>query len=262
MAGVGKNIRWSRFLDRRSGRGILVPIDHGLTIGPLPGLDTLDQMARFITHPAITGVIAHKGIVERLGSRGLLRGPGVMVHVNGMTSLSGKPDDKERLTSIESAARLGADGVSLQLNFDGTNDAHNLSQLGAVVDEAAHHGLPVLTMLYDKAPSDTAAGRLTRQRHLIRACVELGTDALKLAAPQEPAELPALLDGLVSHTAVFFAGGSIRSEEETMKLARDVTLAGATGVCIGRNVFQRKDASATLGRLAEVILSASREAAP
>jgi len=262
MEGIAKKIRWSRFLDRRSGRGIIVPIDHGLTVGPLDGLDSLAQIAGWITHPAITGILAHKGMVERLGSRGLLRGVGIMVHLNGMTSISTGPDQKERLTSVETALRLGADAVSLQLNFDGTNDAHNLMQLGAVVDEAQLHGLPVLTMLYDKVPCDRPAPRMQRLRHLIRACVELGTDALKLSAPASLSELPALLAGVSEHTAVFFAGGAVGSEEALLRLAQEAVASGATGLCVGRNVFQRESAAATLTRLGQVVLQTAEEALP
>lgn len=255
MNGIAKKIRWSRFLDQRSSRGIIVPIDHGLTIGPLEGLDSMAQAARWITHPAITGIIAHKGMVERLGSRGLLRGVGLMIHLNGMISLSSEPDRKVRLTSVEAAIRLGADAVSLQLNFDGTNDAHNLTELGAVVDEAQRYGLPVLTMLYDKVPCDGEEQSSLRLRHLVRACVELGTDAIKLAAPARLSELPALLKGVKEHTAVFFAGGAVRSEEEMLRLAQEVVRSGATGLCVGRNIFQRESATAVLTRLQEVVLA-------
>jgi len=254
MNSVAKRIRWSHFVDRRCGRGIIVPIDHGLSIGPVEGLDSLEQVAGWMGHPGITGIIAHKGMVERLAGRGLLRGFGVMVHLNGMTSLAPEPDRKERLTSIEAALRLGADAVSLQLNFDGTNDAHNLTQLGEVVDEAARYGLPVLTMLYDKVPGDGPEQRLARLRHLMRACVELGTDALKLAAPEDLRLMPALLECIREHTAVFFAGGAKRSEEEVLLLAREVVACGATGLCVGRNIFQRPSALATLTRLQELVL--------
>lgn len=259
MDGVGKSLRFSRFLERRSGRGILVPIDHGLTVGPLPGLERPEEIATWIGHPAITGVIAHKGLVERLAGRGLLRGVGVMVHLNGMTCLAPRPDQKERLTSMEAAVRLGADAVSLQLNFDGTNDAPNLVQLGAVVDEAASFGLPVLTMLYDKLSLDGTEARVRRLRHLARACVELGTDALKLAAPGTASELPEILRGLTPHTAVFFAGGAVRAEAEMVSLAAKIVAAGATGLCVGRNVFQRDNACSALDRLGEVIFRAPRE---
>jgi class I fructose-bisphosphate aldolase/fructose-bisphosphate aldolase/2-amino-3,7-dideoxy-D-threo-hept-6-ulosonate synthase len=254
MSGVAKRIRWSHFVDRHCGRGIIIPIDHGLTLGPVEGLDRVEEVARWLGHPGFTGIIAHKGMVERLGGQGLLRGFGVMVHLNGMTSLSPQPDHKERLTSVEAALRLGADGVSVQLNFDGTNDAHNLTQLGEVVDEAQRYGLPVLTMLYDKAPCERPEQRLGRLRHLMRACVELGTDALKLAAPEDLGWLDELLTGVKEHTAVFFAGGALRSEEELLLLAKEVVDRGATGLCVGRNVFQRPSVLATLSRLQRIVL--------
>lgn len=253
MEGVAKKIRWSRFLDRQSGRGLIVPIDHGLTMGPLEGLDSVEQMARWMTHPAITGIIAHKGMVERLAGHGLLHGVGVMVHLNGMTSIAPRPDHKEMLTSARAAARLGADAVSLQLNFDGANDAHNLTQLGAAVDEAQRYGLPVLTMLYDKAPCLDRTARIQRLRHLMRACVELGTDALKLAAPPVLSDLPALLAGVKEHTAVLIAGGAMASDEDFLRLAQEAVASGATGLCAGRNVFQREAAGALLGRLESVV---------
>ncbi|MCY0989616.1 aldolase [Nannocystis sp. ILAH1] len=261
MDGVAKKIRWSRFLEPRSGRGIIVPIDHGLTIGPIDGLDSMTRIARWIGHPGITGIVAHKGMVERLGSRNLLRRVGVMVQLNGMTSLAPEPDRKERLTSIETALRLGADAVSLQINFDGKNDAHNLTQLGAVVDEAQRLGLPVLTMLYDKVPCDGEEARARRLRHLMRACVELGTDALKLAAPTDIAQLPSLLDGIREHTSIFFAGGEVCSEGQLLELATQVVAYGAAGLCVGRNVFQRAAATDTLTRLQEVVWGGKGERA-
>ncbi|ADO73857.1 class I fructose-bisphosphate aldolase [Stigmatella aurantiaca] len=258
MSGIAKRIRWSRFVDRRYGRGIIVPIDHGLSIGPVEGLDSPTQVSRWIGHPGITGIIAHKGMLERLGSQGLLRGIGIMVHLNGMMSLASTPDRKERLTSVEAALRLGADAVSVQLNFDGTNDAHNLVQLGAVVDEAQHYGLPVLTMLYDKVPCAEKETGVKRLRHLMRACVELGTDALKLAAPEELSMMPMLLEGIREHTAVFFAGGAVRSEEEILLMAQEAVTCGATGLCVGRNIFQRPSVLATLTRLQGAVLGDSQ----
>jgi fructose-bisphosphate aldolase, class I len=259
MDGVAKKIRWSRFLHEQSNLGVIVPIDHGLTMGPIQGLETVEQIGRWIRHPVITGVLAHKGLVERLGGQGLLRGQGVMIHLNGMTSLSASPNRKEMLTSVERALRLGADAVSLQLNFDGTNDATNLMMLGRVVDEAHDYGLPVLTMVYDKVELAREEQRLLRMRHLMRACVELGADALKIAAPARLSLLPVLLDGIQEHTAVFFAGGSKCSDEEFLALAREAVACGATGLCVGRNVFQREPATDILDQLMEVMLDGPGE---
>jgi len=45
----GKEIRLERIMDRNTGRTIIVPLDHGVTLGPIPGLvdvgKTIDLVA-------------------------------------------------------------------------------------------------------------------------------------------------------------------------------------------------------------------------
>jgi class I fructose-bisphosphate aldolase/fructose-bisphosphate aldolase/2-amino-3,7-dideoxy-D-threo-hept-6-ulosonate synthase len=239
--GTGKQIRWRRFLSADGGHALVVPIDHGLTLGPIPGVSNVADMGRWIRHPSITGVIAHKGIVERLAARGLIGGGvGVMVHLNGMSTLAPYPDRKEMLTTVESALRLGADAVSVQVNFDGDNDAHNLAVLGGVVDSAAGFGLPVLAMVYDKVKARSAHEDRTRLRHLMRIAIELGVDAVKIAPPENLLDVAPLVEGLVEDVAVLFAGGALCSDEaDVLSLARAARRAGAVGLCVGRNTFQR-----------------------
>ena len=246
---TGKSIRWRRFRSSPSGHALVVPIDHGLTLGPIPGVSSVSDMARWITHPAITGIVAHKGVVERLAARGLLAGVGVMVHLNGMSALSPTPNRKEMLTTVESAVRLGADAVSLQLNFDEANDAHNLSMLGAVVDAAQTFGLPVLTMLYDKVESPSAEAGRVRLRHLMRITIELGTDAIKIGPRANVAEIGPLLSGISEDVDVLFAGGELGSDGDVIALAKAATAAGAAGLCVGRNTFQREAPGEMLSKL-------------
>ncbi len=248
----GKQLRLNRFLYRDSKRGLIVPIDHGLTLGPLPGIQSVREIGRWIQDPAICGVIVHKGMAERLAEARLLDGLGLMIHLNGMTSLAAKPDTKEALTSVETALRLGADGVSFQVNFDGENDSRNLQLMGRMVDEAAAYGLPVLAMVYDKveAKDQIATQRL---RHLIRATIEMGCDAVKIAPPAQLSLLPGLLANLSEDIPIFLAGGALGSRQELSDLVKGALKAGAAGVCVGRNVFQRPDASQILGELRDLI---------
>lgn len=251
MATSGKKIRLNRFHYRNSRYGLIVPIDHGLTIGPVAGLGSVSQLAHWIRHRGITGIIAHKGIIERLADAELLGHGGVMMHVNGMSTLSKDPDRKEKLTSIESALRLGVDGISLQINFDGHNDAHNLQMLGEVVDCASAYGLPVLTMLYDKVPCPENPRRIERLRHLIRIAIELGSDAIKLAAPACIDDIPLILAGLAEDASIYFAGGTLGSDADLFALTDATIAAGGAGLCVGRNVFQRPDPSAILTALSD-----------
>lgn len=257
----GKIHRLARFRYPGSPLGLIVPIDHGLTIGPVSGLSNIDEIAGWLDHPAITGVIGHKGMIARLTERGLLSRLGVMVHLNGMSALGATADRKERLTAVETAVRLGADAVSLQVNFDGTNDAHNLALLGAVVDEAARFALPVLAMVYDKVTTSSEDSRIARLRHLMRIGWELGVDAVKIAPPDEFARIAPLMTGLADDLPIFFAGGEVTSHDRTAGLAREAIRCGAAGLCAGRNVFGQSNPAEALDRLGAVLGAPMRRAA-
>jgi class I fructose-bisphosphate aldolase len=240
MSSAGKTIRLNRFFARRKRAGVIVPIDHALTMGPIAGLENTDAIASWIQSAGITGIIAHKGMVERLGRRNLLSGLGVMVHLNGMSQSAPDPNQKEMLTEIDSALRLGADAVSLQVNFDGQNDAHNLRLLGGIVDEAAKLNVPVLAMVYDVAPGVAPEKRLDRIRHLARISIELGVDAMKLRAPDSARQVRSILEHASADAAIFFAGGEACSDESLLSLLSEALKWGGAGLCAGRNVFQRE----------------------
>lgn len=253
MACTGKKIRWSRFLNSTSGKSIIVPLDHGLTMGPLDGLNNVKYISKWIEHPAISGVIAHKGMVERLGECGVLTGKAVMVHLNGMTDLSGSAGKKDLITSVEAAIRLGADAVSVELHFSKENDAHNLKLLGKVVDEANAWGLPVLTMVKDLNVYESDDKRIRGFRQVIRTVYEIGADAIKIPQPDNRADIAEMLEDLSDDIAVFIAGGPKNTSESLMAVTSHAISCGATGLCIGRNVFQRNDFDSFLNALHKTV---------
>lgn len=256
MHDIARRRRWTRFQDRDSGRVLIVPIDHGLTVGPLPGLQCPQEVYSWLAPGALTGVVVHKGMAERLDG---IPACGMMLHLNGAMAFDECPDMKVMLTRVEAAVRLGADAVSIQTNFTRGTAAHNLRLLGRVVDDAHDYGLPVMAMVYDKG-SEVGNG-LERLRHCMRAAVELGADVLKVASPSDPGMIPELLDGMLPHTPVLFAGGSLTSDELLIATIEAGIRYGAAGVCIGRNIFQRSNPLAALERLMGVLRgSAARNA--
>lgn len=257
MPSTGKIVRLNRFFLPSSRVAIIAACDHGLTLGPIDGIESVDAIARWIRTPGITGVIGHKGMIERIADRGLLNGLGIMVHLNGMTAHGAAPNQKELVTRIETAVRLGADAVSVQLNFDRDNDAHNLRLLGQIVDEALRFDLPVMPMLYDVQQPSERHQRTRRLCHLIRVAIELGADAIKIAAPSTSAEIEPLLSAVASDVPVFLAGGERGDAQVLLDLLRDSLRWGARGLCVGRNLFQRKDPHVLLGQLQQIASSAA-----
>ncbi|KMN31513.1 MULTISPECIES: class I fructose-bisphosphate aldolase [Chromobacterium] len=250
MTEMARKRRWSRFVDRQSGKALIVPIDHGLTMGPLDGLNRVEEVLRWLDPEVVTGIVAHKGFAQRLGGA---PGCGLMIHLNGSLNIGATPDLKQMVTSVEAAVRLGADAVSIQTNFCADTAGHNLQLIGQVVDQAHAYGLPVLNMLYDKGP--LAGKDLSHLRHFMRAAVELGVDALKVAAPEDLNAIPELVDGIQEHTPVLFAGGALADELALLELAAAVVRHGTGGICVGRNVFQRPNPLSTMTRLRDLFRS-------
>jgi DeoC/LacD family aldolase len=135
----GKQHRMSRFIHRDTGRGVIVALDHGLTSGPLDGLNRVQDVAGWAHYSAINAFIAHKGMMERLVAARLTEGRALVVHLNGMTTLA-LAAHKALLTTLESALRLGADAVSVDLLFDAEHAETSVRTLAAVVDDAARYG--------------------------------------------------------------------------------------------------------------------------
>ena len=250
---IGKRLRLNRFRYPTSKLGLIVPMDHGLTLGPIEGLGTVAEAMAWIQHPAITGVIGHKGLIERLIDRDCLGNVGVMLHLNGMSALAPSPDRKELLTQVDTAVRLGVDGVSMQLNFDGSNDAHNLKLLGSVADSAQRYALPLMVMVYDKKKPSSKIECMNRLRHLMRIGMELGADALKIAPPADLGEMPSLLTGISEDISIYFAGGTLASDDVLIDLTRAIIRHGAAGLCVGRNIFQRSNPIEILNSLGSLL---------
>ncbi|MFA0811411.1 class I fructose-bisphosphate aldolase [Microbulbifer epialgicus] len=247
MTEMARNRRWKRFIDPQSEKALIVPLDHGLTMGPIRGINRPEEMLSWVNTEAVTGVVLHKGIAERIGGQ---LNCGLIIHLNGSINTDEQPDLKQLVTTVEAAVRLGADAVSVQTNFSAITASHNLRLVGHVVDEAHAWGMPVLNMVYDK--SINGSENLASIRHFMRAAVELGVDALKVAAPKDFQQIPEMLDGIQSHTPVLFAGGTLANERALIELAAATVEHNAGGICVGRNVFQRTNPTATLTQLQSV----------
>ena len=61
---VGKEIRIQRILDRNSRRTVIVPMDHGMTMGPIAGLEDMKVAVDRVAEGGANAVILHKGIVK------------------------------------------------------------------------------------------------------------------------------------------------------------------------------------------------------
>ena len=109
---IGKKIRLQRIIDRNTGKSIIVPMDHGVTVGPIPGLIDIAVAVNKVANGGANAILMHKGLVET-GHRSSGKDIGLIVHLSASTILAPDSNAKTVVCTVEEAVRLGAGGVSI-----------------------------------------------------------------------------------------------------------------------------------------------------
>ncbi|MBC8946311.1 MULTISPECIES: class I fructose-bisphosphate aldolase [Xenorhabdus] len=250
---TGITHRWSKFVNKKNGRSLIIPIDHGLTSGPMAGINNFSAVESWINSSHIDGIVVHPGFLYHLVKHNLLLGTAVCLQINGNSHLAQDASFKPLLSNADLAMQLGADAISLDLPFSQHNTAQNLIQLGQVMQHTIPRGIPVLVM-FSLIESDLSDKEyVTRHRKYIRTFSEMGVTALKLRKPARSELLFEITDGLTQDINLLFAGGERSSDDEIVDFTSVIMAAKAQGLCIGRNVFQSENPAQLLNRLQQVL---------
>jgi DhnA family fructose-bisphosphate aldolase class Ia len=244
----GKQLRLGRIFPEAGRRLFSVPLDHSVSMGPIDGLESVADLATELQDGGVDLLIVTKGAVRELAPR--LRPSTLLgVHVSASTALSPRPNHKRRVGTAAEAVGLGADLLSVQVNFGVPEEGEMLADLGTSVDECRALGLPLLCMAYVKSAD---GGTPEDLRHACRAAADLGADIVKTSYL---GSVDAFRRLTRSTPVPVLVGGGIRtgSDEEFLRQVADCLAAGARGICIGRNLFQRTPVLPLARALAELL---------
>jgi predicted phospho-2-dehydro-3-deoxyheptonate aldolase len=235
---IGKEIRMERVMNRESGNMVLIPMDHGVTIGPVDGLidmaDTVDEVVK----GGADSVLMHKGMVEH-GHRGGGEDVGLVVHMSASTE-QGQPNRKVLCARVDEAIRLGADAVSIHVNMGAEDEPEMLKKFGKVSRECQKWGLPLIAMMYARGPDIEDSYDADVIAHAARAGAELGADIIKCAYSGDEQSFRKVVEGCP--VPIVIAGGEkTDTTRSVLEMVRGAMGAGARGVSIGRNVFQAEN---------------------
>jgi fructose-bisphosphate aldolase/2-amino-3,7-dideoxy-D-threo-hept-6-ulosonate synthase len=236
-------------LDRLStdGRYVVVPMDHGLTMGAVDGLREVESTVDAVLAGGADAVLTQKGLARRVhpGGEG-----GYLVHLNGSTTIGPDEDDKRPTCTVEEALRLGADAVSVHVNVGSDHEPRQLEFLARVTDEAGRLGLPTLAMAYARGP-DVDPEDPTALAHAVRFAEEAGADLVKTGYSGDAASFSRVT--AATDLPVLIAGGEPDGDRATLEAVAGAMEAGAGGVSIGRTVFQHDDPEAITRAVAAVV---------
>jgi predicted phospho-2-dehydro-3-deoxyheptonate aldolase len=233
---IGKAIRLERIIDRNSGKTVIIPMDHGVTVGPIEGLTDMRAAISKMVAGGANAILMHKGMV-RAGHRGSGHDVGLIVHLSAGTSLSPDPNTKELVCTVEEAIKLGADAVSIHINLGAETDNEMLRQFGHVSERCSEWQIPLVAMVYTRGPKINDEYNANNVKHAARVGAELGADIVKVPYTGSVDTFARVVEGCP--VPVVIAGGpKMGSDEEIFRMVEGALAAGATGVSIGRNAFQ------------------------
>ena len=235
---IGKSIRMERIFNRDTGRTIIVPLDHGVTVGPIEGIEDMRETVTNIVAGGANAVLMHKGVV-RCGHRARGRDVGLIIHLSASTSLSPFPNAKTLVCTVEEAIRLGADAVSVHVNLGDETESRMLDDLGRITERAASWSMPVLAMMYARGPKVANEFDPDTVAHCARVGNELGADIVKVPYTGDVDSFAKVVAGCC--VPVVIAGGpKMDNDRDLIQMAHDSVQAGGSGLSIGRNIFQHR----------------------
>ena len=229
----GKQKRLNSILENN--KAIIVPMDHGLSDGPVKGLINISRTIDEVALGGASSVIIHKGIIKSLDHTPKM---GIIMHASAGTSVQVDTNTKVLVGSVAEAVKLGADGFSLHINVGGADKEPDMIQkLGKIAEECDTWQIPLLAMMYPRGKNIAKPIPVEKVALSARVGAELGADIVKTIYTGDIDSFTKVVEGCP--VPVVVAGGpQLDNVRDLLQMVADVMEAGAIGTMIGRNIFQ------------------------
>ena len=248
----GKNIRTERIIDRRTGNAVIVPMDHGISIGPIDGIVDMKRTVNAVSEGGATAVLMQKGLIP-YGHRTEGHDVGLILHLSASTNIGSTSNSKVLVATVEEAIKLGADAVSIHVNLGAESEPQMLSDMGKISRECSEWGMPLLIMAYARGPAVKDQFDPDTVAHCARVAMEMGADLIKVSYTGDVDSFRNVVKGALA--PVLIAGGpKMSSDAEILNMVKDSMEAGGKGVSIGRNIFQHKNPKAMTEAISGIVL--------
>jgi predicted phospho-2-dehydro-3-deoxyheptonate aldolase len=243
---LGKRIRMERVMDRNTKKTVMVPLIHGVGMGPIEGIEDIKNTVDMVSLGGANAVILHKGIVAA-GHRHSGTDIGLILHLTASLE-GGRP---ALVTSVEEAIIMGADAVSVKIGVGGPNEEVMLKLLGEVSRDASRWGMPLFALMDPGSVTD----RENQLKNLMRAArvgAEMGADLVRIPYSGSAVTFKEVVS--VCPVPLVAIGGEKRAKEkEFLEVVHSVMEAGASGISAGRNVFQYKKPGNMIKAISQIV---------
>ena len=227
----GMQNRLSQIIKPKTGRTVMLAVDHGYFLGPTSHLEN----AKATIEPLLEYADA------LMPARGVLRtsvDPGtstpIVLRVSGGNSIVSKDLTREGITtSVEDALRLNVAAVAMSIYVGSQYEHQTLMNLGNLVNECERYGMPVVAV--------TAVGKdMVRDARYLALCCRIAAElGAKIVKTYYTDDFQKVVEGCP--VPIVVAGGKqMNTEMDVFELVHSAISEGAVGVDMGRNIWQNE----------------------
>ncbi|PIE07233.1 MAG: 3-hydroxy-5-phosphonooxypentane-2,4-dione thiolase [Rhodobacterales bacterium] len=239
----GMKNRLSRIFNPKTGRTVMLAFDHGYFQGPTTGLERIDLH--------IAPLAEYADVL--MGTRGAMRSSippttqkPLVLRASGGNSILGDLSEETVAVSIEDGLRMNAVAMAAQVYIGSDFQHQSIKNVIRLIDGGMRYGLPTLAV--------TGVGKdMARDARYFglasRIAAEIGAHYVKTYFVEE---------GFERVTAgcpvpIVIAGGKKLPELDALDMAYRAIDQGASGVDMGRNIFQAEDPVAMIQAVSKVV---------
>ena len=239
----GMKNRLARIFNPESGRTVMLAIDHGYFQGPTSGLERVDVNILPLM-PYADSLMLTRGILRSIIPPSSTRS--IVLRVSGGASILKELSNEEIAVDIEESIRLNVCAMAVQVFIGGKFEKESIINMTKMVDLGTRYGIPTLAV--------TAVGKdMVRDaqyfRLATRICAELGAHFIKTYYVDKDFETVTAS----CPVPIVMAGGKKIPELDALTMAYNAIQQGASGVDMGRNIFQSRAPEAMIQAVHAVV---------
>ena len=226
------------------GKAIYLAYDQGLEHGPESDFNDKNVDPLYILDIAkrgkYNGVVFHKGIAEKYRKEIRASKVPLILKLNGKTRLVKGEPKSAMIASVKDAVRLKASAIGFTIYIGSRFEEEIIEEFVSVQREAHAKGLPVIAWIYPrggKVKNDVSRENMV---YAARTGLEVGADIVKIKYGGKVNDLKWAVKA-AGRCKVVVAGGVKKNPKEFLKQVKEIKKAGASGLAIGRNVWQAEE---------------------
>ena len=239
----GMKNRLARIFRPETGRTVMLAIDHGYFQGPTTGLERID-LSIVPLMPQADALMLTRGVLRTMVPPSITKP--IVMRCSGGPSILKELSDEHLAVDIEDAIRMNVVAITLQVFIGGEYESRSVHNMTKLVDMGLRYGIPTMAV--------TAVGKdMVRDakyfRLACRICAELGANIVKTYYVPDDFET-------ITSTCpvpIVMAGGKKLPELDALTMAYNAVQEGASGVDMGRNIFQSDAPKAMMTAVTKVV---------